>query len=233
MRLLLVEDQADLAANVADHLAGLGHDVQLCADGETAFGAARHGHFDMLILEVMLPRLDGLSVCRSLRQEGLEQLPILMLTARDSVEDRVAGLDAGADDYLVKPFALAELEARVRALLRRVQPAPTSAANATPEVLQVADLTFDPATLVAERSGQVLRLNPSTRRILQILLQNTQRVVTRQELEAALWGDSPPTGDVLRAHMYALRVAVDKPFDHKLLHTVHGEGYRLAVLDEA
>ncbi len=233
MRLLLVEDQADLAANVADHLAGLGHDVQLCADGETAFGAARHGHFDMLILDVMLPRLDGLSVCRSLRQEGLEQLPILMLTARDSVEDRVAGLDAGADDYLVKPFALAELEARVRALLRRVQPAPTSAANATPEVLQVADLTFDPATLVAERSGQVLRLNPSTRRILQILLQNTQRVVTRQELEAALWGDSPPTGDVLRAHMYALRVAVDKPFDHKLLHTVHGEGYRLAVLDEA
>jgi DNA-binding response OmpR family regulator len=233
MRLLLVEDQPDLAANVADHLAGLGHDVQLCADGETAFGAARHGHFDMLILDVMLPRLDGLSVCRSLRQEGLEQLPILMLTARDSVEDRVAGLDAGADDYLVKPFALAELEARVRALLRRVQPAPTSAANATPEVLQVADLTFDPATLVAERSGQVLRLNPSTRRILQILLQNTQRVVTRQELEAALWGDSPPTGDVLRAHMYALRVAVDKPFDRKLLHTVHGEGYRLAVLDEA
>ena len=233
MRLLLVEDQADLAANVADHLAGLGHDVQLCADGETAFGAARHGHFDMLILDVMLPRLDGLSVCRSLRQEGLEQLPILMLTARDSVEDRVAGLDAGADDYLVKPFALAELEARVRALLRRVQPALPSAANATPEVLQVADLTFDPATLVAERSGQVLRLNPSTRRILQILLQNTQRVVTRQELEAALWGDSPPTGDVLRAHMYALRVAVDKPFDHKLLHTVHGEGYRLAVLDDA
>ena len=229
MRLLLVEDQADLAANVADHLAGLGHDVQLCADGETAFSAARNGHFDMLILDVMLPRLDGLSVCRALRQEGLEQLPILMLTARDTVADRVAGLDAGADDYLVKPFALAELEARVRALLRRVQPAP----NAAPELLQVADLTFDPATLVAERSGQVLRLNPSTRRILQILLQNTQRVVTRQELEAALWGDSPPTGDVLRAHMYALRVAVDKPVDRKLLHTVHGEGYRLAVLDEA
>ena len=194
MRLLLVEDQADLAANVADHLAGLGHDVQLCADGETAFSAARNGHFDMLILDVMLPRLDGLSVCRALRQEGLEQLPILMLTARDTVADRVAGLDAGADDYLVKPFALAELEARVRALLRRVQPAP----NAAPE-----------------------------------LLQNTQRVVTRQELEAALWGDSPPTGDVLRAHMYALRVAVDKPFDRKLLHTVHGEGYRLTVLDEA
>jgi DNA-binding response OmpR family regulator len=229
MRLLLVEDQADLAANVADHLAGLGHDVQLCADGETAFSAARNGLFDMLILDVMLPRLDGLSVCRSLRQEGLEQLPILMLTARDSVADRVAGLDAGADDYLVKPFALAELEARVRALLRRVQPA----ANVVPDLLQVADLTFDPATLVTERSGQVLRLNPSTRRILQILLQNTQRVVTRQELEAALWGDSPPTGDVLRAHMYALRVAVDKPFDRKLLHTVHGEGYRLAVLDEA
>jgi len=181
-----------------------------------------------VVLDVMLPRLDGLAVCRALRQEGMGELPILMLTARDSVADRVAGLDAGADDYLVKPFALAELEARIRALLRRVQPAPT-----TPrEVLQVADLRFDPATLVAERAGQVLRLNPSTRRILQILLQNTHRVVTRQELEVALWGDAPPAGDVLRAHMYALRAAVDKPFDRKLLHTVHGEGYRIAALED-
>lgn len=228
MRLLLVEDQADLAANVADHLTGLGHSVQLCADGETAVAAARAGRFDMVVLDVMLPRLDGLAVCRALRQEGMGELPILMLTARDSVADRVAGLDAGADDYLVKPFALAELEARIRALLRRVQPAPT-----TPrEVLQVADLRFDPATLVAERAGQVLRLNPSTRRILQILLQNTHRVVTRQELEVALWGDAPPAGDVLRAHMYALRAAVDKPFDRKLLHTVHGEGYRIAALED-
>lgn len=228
MRLLLVEDQADLAANVADHLTGLGHSVQLCADGETAVAAARAGRFDMVVLDVMLPRLDGLAVCRALRQEGMGELPILMLTARDSVADRVAGLDAGADDYLVKPFALAELEARIRALLRRVQPAPT-----TPrEVLQVADLRFDPGTLVAERAGQVLRLNPSTRRILQILLQNTHRVVTRQELEVALWGDAPPAGDVLRAHMYALRAAVDKPFDRKLLHTVHGEGYRIAALED-
>ena len=228
MRLLLVEDQADLAANVADHLTGLGHSVQLCADGETAVAAARAGRFDMVVLDVMLPRLDGLAVCRALRQEGMGELPILMLTARDSVADRVAGLDAGADDYLVKPFALAELEARIRALLRRVQPAPT----APREVLQVADLRFDPATLVAERAGQVLRLNPSTRRILQILLQNTHRVVTRQELEVALWGDAPPAGDVLRAHMYALRAAVDKPFDRKLLHTVHGEGYRIAALED-
>lgn len=228
MRLLLVEDQPDLAANVADHLSGLGHSVQLCADGETALSAARMGRFDMVVLDVMLPRLDGLAVCRALRQDGLGELPILMLTARDSVADRVAGLDAGADDYLVKPFALAELDARVRALLRRVQPAP----SATPDVLQVADLRFDPGTLVAERAGQVLRLNPSTRRILHILLQNTHRVVTRQELEVALWGDAPPAGDVLRAHMYALRAAVDKPFDQKLLHTVHGEGYRLAVLEE-
>ena len=228
MRLLLVEDQADLAANVADHLTGLGHSVQLCADGETAIAAARASRFDMVVLDVMLPKVDGLAVCRALRQEGMGEIPILMLTARDSVADRVAGLDAGADDYLVKPFALAELEARIRALLRRVQPAST----ATPEVLQVADLCFDPATLVAERGGQVLRLNPSTRRILHILLQNTHRVVTRQELEVALWGDAPPAGDVLRAHMYALRAAVDKPFDRKLLHTVHGEGYRLAILED-
>jgi DNA-binding response OmpR family regulator len=229
MRFLIVDDQPDLAANVADHLSGLGHVVQLCADGETALAAARQGTFDMVVLDVMLPRLDGLAVCRALRQDGLGELPILMLTARDSVADRVAGLDAGADDYLVKPFALAELDARIRALLRRVQPTPAQ----TSDVLQVSDLRFDPGTLVAERAGQVLRLNPSTRRILQILMQNTHRVVARQELEVALWGDSPPAGDVLRAHMYALRAAVDKPFDQKLLHTVHGEGYRLAVLEEA
>lgn len=224
--MLLVEDQPDLAANIADHLSSLGHWVQVCQDGESALEAVRGGQFDIVVLDVMLPKLDGLAVCRGLRQAGLEQLPVLMLTAKDSVADRVAGLDAGADDYLVKPFALAELEARVRALLRRAQPTAS-----TPEILQVADLRFDPATLTVERAGQTLRLNPSTRRILHILLQNTHRVVTRQELELALWGDTPPTGDVLRAHMYALRVAVDKPFERKLLHTVHGEGYRLAPLD--
>lgn len=225
MHALLVEDHPDLAATLADHLHRQGHQVQVCADGESGLAAALAGGHDIVLLDVMLPRRDGLSVCRELRRAGLVNVPVLMLTSMDTVEDRVAGLDAGADDYLAKPFAYAELDARVRALLRRSQP-PVS----PPEVLQVADLRFDPATLTAERAGQPLRLNPSTRRLLQVLMLNTHRVVSRLELEAALWGESPPTGDVLRAHMYALRGAVDRPYAHKLLHTLHGEGYRLADL---
>jgi DNA-binding response OmpR family regulator len=137
----------------------------------------------------------------------------------------VQGFEAGADDYLVKPFSLLELEARLGALARRAVP------RATEGVLRVADLTYSPDTLNAERDGVAIKLNPSTRRLLVLLMQNTHRVVTRRELERELWGDQPPDGDVLRAHMYALRNAIDKPFPRKLLHTHHGEGYRLSLSD--
>lgn len=230
MHLLIVEDHAELAATLRELLAARGHDVEVVADGESAFdvaGGAGAGatRFDVIVLDRILPGLDGLTLCRRLREERRVRTPILMLTARDSVADRVAGLEAGADDYLVKPFALAELEARLRALGRRVPASPSG------EALVVADLRFDPATLQATRGDVPLRLNPSTRRILGILMRNTHRVVSRAELEQALWGDAPPEGDVLRAHVYALRTAVDRPHARKLLHTVHGEGYRLADLD--
>ena len=225
MRLLLVEDHRDLAEHLSSLLTDHGHVVEVAVDGPSAVEAATARAHDVIVLDRMLPGLDGLSVCRRLREEFRLPVPILMLTAKDTVADRVAGLEAGADDYLVKPFALAELEARLKALQRR------SRLDVAPAELRVADLRYDPRTLEAERAGHEIRLNPSTRRILALLMQNTHRVVSRAELEAALWGDSPPPGDVLRAHVYALRNAVDKPFERKLLHTVHGEGYRLAELE--
>jgi DNA-binding response OmpR family regulator len=226
MRLLLVEDHRDLAEHLSSLLTDHGHEVEIAGDGPSAMEAATTRPHDVIVLDRMLPGVDGLTVCRRLREEFRLPVPILMLTAKDTVADRVAGLEAGADDYLVKPFALAELEARLNALRRRTQQ------DAAPAELRVADLRYDPRTLEAERAGHVIRLNPSTRRILALLMQNTERVVSRAELERALWGDSPPAGDVLRAHVYALRNAVDKPFVRKLLHTVHGEGYRLAELDD-
>jgi DNA-binding response OmpR family regulator len=224
--LLLVEDHRDLADHLSTLLADHGHSVEVASDGDAGLAAATARPYDVIVLDRMLPGVDGLTVCRRLREEFRLDVPILMLTAKDTVADRVAGLEAGADDYLVKPFALAELEARLMALQRR------SRVDALPGELRVADLRYDPRTLEADRAGHVIRLNPSTRRILALLMQHSNRVVTRAELEQALWGDAPPTGDVLRAHVYALRNAIDKPFERKLLHTVHGEGYRLADLDD-
>jgi DNA-binding response OmpR family regulator len=177
------------------------------------------------VLDLMLPGIDGLTVCRRMRAQLQLQLPVLMLTAKDLVTDKVEGFEAGADDYLVKPFSLLELEARLKALLRR------SAAPQATQVLQIGSLRYDPNTLTAEREGAPIKLNPSTRRILLLLMQNSHRVVSREELEHELWPDEAPEGDVLRAHMYALRNAIDKPFRERLLRTVHGEGYRLALPD--
>jgi DNA-binding response OmpR family regulator len=167
--------------------------------------------------------MDGLSLCRSLRQAGQTRTPVLMLTAKDLLADKIEGFEAGADDYLVKPFSLIELHARLKALVRR---------SSNPEVarlLTVSDLKFDLNTLEAERGGERVKLNPTTRRLLIVLMQNSHRVVTRAELERELWGEQPPEGDFLRAHMHALRTAIDKGFAQKLLHTIHGTGYRLTA----
>ena len=225
MRLLLVEDHLDIAENICEYVTGKGHQVEHVATGEEGLARAREAHYDVIVLDVMLPGMDGLEVCRNLRSECRSTAPVLMLTAKDLVVDKVAGFEAGADDYLVKPFSLLELEARLGALARRGAPRPSEG------IMRIAGLTYDPNTLIAERDGIAIKLNPSTRRLLVLLMQNTHRVVTRRELERELWGDQPPDGDVLRAHMYALRNAVDKPFASKLLHTHHGEGYRLAAVD--
>jgi len=222
MRILVVEDHRDIAENIGDYLGPKGHEIDYAADGVTGLHLAVANRYDVIVLDLMLPGLDGLEVCRKLREEAKSSTPVLMLTARDQLENKVAGFKAGADDYLVKPFALKELEMRLEALQRRGTGAAAS------RVLKVADLEFDPDTQIVKRAGRRLDLNPSQRTLLGLLMANTHRVVRRDELESALWGDDRPDGDVLRAHIYALRSAIDKPFADKLLHTVHGTGYRLS-----
>jgi DNA-binding response OmpR family regulator len=223
MRILLIEDHRDIAANIAEYFEAKGDSVQIASDGTAGLATARTQEFDVIVLDLMLPGLDGLSVCQQLRAAHAS-VPVLMLTAKDLLEDKVAGFEAGADDYLVKPFSLVELAARLKALMRRQ----TSASPATQRSLEIADLNFDLDTLNATRSGQPIKLNPTTRRILSVLMLNTHRVVTREELEKELWGTSAPGADILRAHIHALRTAVDKGFDEKLVHTIHGTGYRIA-----
>jgi DNA-binding response OmpR family regulator len=228
MHLLLIEDHKDIAENIAEFFEARGNTVDYAADGSSGLRLALANQYDAIVLDIGLPGMDGLAVCRHLREQSRLRVPILMLTARDLVVNKVEGFEAGADDYLVKPFSLVELEVRLKALVRRASH-PGGA-----RVLAVGGLKFDLDSLQAERDGQKIKLNPTTRRILTMLIQNTHRVVTRAELERELWGDEPPEGDVLRAHMHALRTAIDKGFAQRLLHTIHGTGYRLSVdADEA
>jgi DNA-binding response OmpR family regulator len=220
---LLIEDNHDIAAMVGDHLERSGHEVDYAADGVTGLHLAVTEEVDIILLDLMLPGIDGLEICRKLRREAARQTPILMLTARDTLQDKVAGLDAGADDYLVKPFELAELDARLRALLRR------AGGDVAAEVLRVADLELDTGTLEVRRGGRTLSLTPIGLKLLTALMKTSPRVLSRRDLERAVWGDVAPDSDALRSHLYNLRKAIDKPFDKPLLHTVSGMGYRLAL----
>jgi DNA-binding response OmpR family regulator len=209
---LLVEDHRDIAEMVIEHLELRGMAVDYAADGVTGLHLAVTNPYDVIVLDLMLPGLDGLAVCRKL----------LMLTARDTLDDKVDGLDAGADDYLVKPFEVRELEARIRTLLRRHR------GSVARETYTVADLTLDTATLQVTRAGQLLSLTPIGLKLLTTLMRASPRVVSRQQLERDVWGDLLPDSDTLRSHLYTLRKAIDKPFDRPLLHTIAGAGYRLA-----
>ena len=222
---LLVEDHRDIAGAIVDFLEQRGFVVDYAADGVTGLHLAVTNPYDVIVLDVMLPGLDGLAVCRKLREEARNDTPLLMLTARDTLDDKITGLGAGADDYLVKPFEVRELEARIRSLLRRHRGAVAR------ETYTVGDLTLDTATLQATRDGQALTLTPIGLKLLTVLMRASPRVVTRQQLEREVWGDLLPDSDTLRSHLYTLRKAVDKPFTRKLLHTIPGAGYRLATDD--
>ncbi|HEX5054987.1 MAG TPA: response regulator transcription factor [Gammaproteobacteria bacterium] len=225
MRILIIEDNRDILENVAQYLEGKGHVLDFAEDGITGLHLATVNAYDIIVLDLMLPGMDGLDVCRKLRKDAILNTPILMLTARDSLNDKLSGFEAGGDDYLVKPFALAELEARIKSLVRRLE-------RQDPVVLRVADLEFDTSTIRITRGGQTIHLRPITRRILLMLMKNSHRVVSRSEIERAIWEENLPDGDSLRAHIYAIRNAIDKPFVQKLLHTVHGTGFRLCSSDE-
>ena len=222
--ILLIEDNRAIAEMVGEFLERRGYDVDYAADGITGLHLAVSESFDVVVLDLMLPGMDGLDLCRKLRQEAKKSTPVLMLTARDTLQDKLTGLDAGADDYLVKPFEIRELEARIRALIRRDRRQVSSG------VLKVGDLVLDTATLLLTRAGQELQISPIGLKLLTILMRESPRVVSRQEIEREIWGDGLPDSDTLRSHLYNLRKVVDKPFQNPLLHTIHSAGYRLADL---
>jgi DNA-binding response OmpR family regulator len=223
--ILLVEDNHDIAEMVGEHLEHSGYDVDYAADGVTGLHLAVTQDNDAVILDLMLPGLDGIEVCRKLRDEAGKDTPILMLTARDTLEDKVAGLDAGADDYLVKPFEMEELDARLRAMLRR------AAGDVAAEKLRVGDLEVNTGTLEVHRRGKAINLTPIGLKLLIALMKASPKVLNRSALEREVWGDIAPDSDALRSHLYNLRKAIDKPFDQPLLHNVPGMGYRLVRPD--
>lgn len=224
LKILVVEDNPDLAANLIDYLAARGHLVDTAGDGLTGLHLASTQNFDIILLDLILPGIDGVTLCRRLRTEVGRATPILMLTARDTLDDKVAGLEAGADDYLVKPFAMRELLARIQALARRAQ------SGVGQVELRIDDLVFDTATLRVTRAGRPITLPPIPLRMLEALMRAAPRVLDREEFERAIWGDAPPDSDALRTHLHLLRAAIDKPFERPLLHTLRGLGWRIAPL---
>ncbi len=225
LRILIVEDNTDIAENIGDYLEQQGHVLDFAMDGIGGLHLALTHDFDVIVLDIMLPGMDGLTFCRKLRKEANRKTPVLMLTARDTLSDKLEGFEAGADDYLVKPFALEELAARIAVLARRGDQSASTR-------ICVADLEVDIGKRQVQRAGRKIELNRACLKILIMLMKAHPNIVTRKELEHSLWADKPPGSDALRSHIYALRSAIDKPFKHSLLETVHGVGYRLVVSDE-
>jgi DNA-binding response OmpR family regulator len=220
MRILVIEDHKDILANISEYFTLKGYEVDGALDGLTGLHLAVTGNYDAIILDLMLPGMDGNLVCKKIRETTRQQVPILMLTARDQLEDRLTGFSVGADDYIVKPFALSELFARVEAIAWRSN-------GFRKHILQVHDLTYDLDSLEVKRAGQLLRLNPTNRVLLELLMRKSPLLVRRREFEQALWGSNTPDSDSLRTSIYTLRRTIDKSFDIPLLHTVHGMGYKL------
>ncbi|QBE63125.1 response regulator transcription factor [Pseudoduganella lutea] len=226
MRILIIEDNPDIVANLYGFLEPKGHVLDSAANGYGGLALVAQHEYDAVVLDVMLPGLNGLELCQKLRGELRKDLPVLMLTARDTLEDKVAGFDSGADDYLVKPFSMVELEVRLKALVRRARG--THAANA---VLVFGDLAFNTETFEAKRAGRPLVLTKTGYTILRLLIREAPKVVSREQVLHEVWGDNPPDTDALRVHIHALRQALDKPFPHPMLHTISKIGYKLVAAD--
>lgn len=221
MKILVIEDNKDILVNIVDYLSINGCDVDCVQNGVAGYKLALENFYDLIVLDIMLPGMDGLDICSALRAEPRKTPPIIMLTARDSVDDRIKGLRAGADDYLVKPFALAELMARIDAVIRRSQ-------GNTQHILQVDDLVYNLDSYIVERAGIPLKLTPQALKILEVLMKESPNVVRRETLERQVWGDDVPDNDILRSHIHQLRQIIDKPFTKPLLHTIPKRGYKLA-----
>ena len=223
---LLIEDHRDIAEMVSDHLETEGFVIDYADNGLLGFRLGSVNAYDAIILDLMLPGIDGLDLCQKLREDKKITAPILMLTARDTLEDKLSGFNAGADDYLIKPFDLEELTARLNALIRR---GPIKSGTTT---LVVGDLVLCNETQIVTRQGKELMLTPIGKKILAVLMSESPNVVSRKQLEKAIWGDMPPDSDALRSHLYNLRKVIDKPFDSPLVHTVQSAGFRLSFGNE-
>ena len=221
MRVLIIEDNPDIVANLYGYLEPLGYTLDCARTGTSGLIAAARAAYDAIVLDLMLPGIDGIELCRRLRKDLRQATPVLMLTARDTIQDKIIGFESGADDYLVKPFSLAELDVRLKALVRRARDAHVDT------VMRLGDLGFDTTTRTVARAGRRINLTPTGYKLLARLMQDAPKVVTRESLEYEIWGDAPPDSDALRTHIHALRHALDKPFAVPMLKTEQGVGYRL------
>lgn len=221
MKILVIEDNPDILANLHGFLEPLGYEIDSARNGIAGLTLAAQGNYDAVVLDLTLPGLEGLEVCRRLRNDFHRVTPLLMLTARDTLQDKVLGFESGADDYLVKPFSMVELEIRIQALVRRAR------SGHIKSVVRFADLQFDTGTFEVSRAGLPLQLTPTGYKLLAALLREAPKVVTRETLEQEVWGQDRPDSDALRTHIHALRTALDKPFENALLKTLPGIGYRL------
>jgi DNA-binding response OmpR family regulator len=220
LRVLVIEDNQDVAANIGDYLEERGHVVDFAMDGITGLHLAVTQPMDVIILDIMLPGMDGMTLCREFRQKAETLIPVLMLTAKDTMDDKLEGFDAGADDYLLKPFALQELEARLQALVRRSR-------QGGAQLLTAGAICVDMGQRRATINGVPVRLNRTCFRILVELIRAAPNVVMREDLEHLLWGDTRPASDALRSHIYALRRVIDPPGGASFIETVTGIGFKL------
>ncbi|QBF81510.1 response regulator transcription factor [Shewanella maritima] len=220
MKILIIEDNHDVAGVLGDYFEALGCELDYATNGEQGLKLALQTAFDAIILDLMLPKIDGLSLCRQLRQQACIT-PVLMLTALDSKQDLLQGFDVGADDYLGKPFDLEEVYARVKALVKRHK------GQVAPNEISFSELSINLAQHKAMRAGQTLVLTPTTYQILVLLTQYAPNLVTREQVIEQLWGDNPPGQDILRSHIYQLRTQLDKPFATPMLVTVPKVGFKL------
>ncbi|SHN12021.1 DNA-binding response regulator, OmpR family, contains REC and winged-helix (wHTH) domain [Pseudomonas asturiensis] len=221
MDILVIEDHPDIHDNLVEYFELKGHTVKGALDGLSGLHLAATQKFDAIILDIMLPGIDGNQICRSLRQYAKTEVAIIMLSARDELEDRLAGFSVGTDDYITKPFAMSEVLARVEAVVARSQ-------RRNNRIMVVADLTFDLDTWEVSRSGKRLKLNPASMKLLELLMRKSPDLVKRAELEDVVWGRDAPNSDSLRSTIHILRRTLHSGFDAPLLHTVHGLGYKLS-----
>jgi len=224
LNILIIEDNAGLAANIYDYLEACGHHPDAAPDGESGLALLGAQRYDAIVLDWMMPRMDGMTMLARLRRELGCRTPVIVLTAKDQLEHKLEGFETGADDYVIKPVALAELDIRLRVLAQRAQ-----GGRSAPDVLQVGDLRLDLGTLEATRAGTRVAMTPVRRRLLELLMRRSPNLVSRAELETLIWNDAVPDADVLRSHMHMLRKAVDGGAAVKLIRTVAGSGYRLGL----